>query len=219
MNHMDKKKEIDFRKTQLTEVVGPLSQWKMYRPDLGRFFVLGRSNVGKSSLLNALCGQKKLARVSSTPGKTQLVLHFLVDESLLMIDLPGYGYTATGSKKRENFSKLVDKFLPATIEEARNGHLLFLLLIDGRHLPSALDLQMYHYLLAHELPFLVVLTKADKLNTAEKNRMVPKILQALGEEGAPEEGIPYLLTSSLTRLGMADLRSYIASFFGFVACK
>ena len=124
------------------------------RPELS---FSGRSNVGKSSLINKLCNRKNLARVSSTPGKTATINFYAVDDCYF-VDLPGYGYAKVSNADRERWDDLINSYF-----EAQRHHTLLVQLIDCRHAPSADDIQMLHYLHYHNIPFVVALTKADKL--------------------------------------------------------
>ncbi|MDO5732338.1 MAG: ribosome biogenesis GTP-binding protein YihA/YsxC [Eubacteriales bacterium] len=125
------------------------------RPEL---LLSGRSNVGKSTLINQLCQRKSLARVASTPGKTQSINYYDIDSRFYLTDLPGYGYTRTGERTRQQFSKLIESYF-----QTRSNIVLVLALIDLRHPPTQQDEQMLDFLLSRNIPFRVVLTKADKL--------------------------------------------------------
>ena len=128
------------------------------RPELS---FSGRSNVGKSSLINKLCNRKNLARVSSTPGKTATINFYEVD-NCYFVDLPGYGYAKVSNADRERWDDLINSYF-----EAPRHHTLLVQLIDCRHAPSADDLQMLKYLHYHQIPFVVALTKADKLKKSQ----------------------------------------------------
>ena len=128
------------------------------RPELS---FSGRSNVGKSSLINKLCNRKNLARVSSTPGKTATINFYAVDDCYF-VDLPGYGYAKVSNADRERWDDLINSYF-----EAQRHHTLLVQLIDCRHAPSADDIQMLHYLHYHNIPFVVALTKADKLKKSQ----------------------------------------------------
>jgi GTP-binding protein len=126
---------------------------------------VGRSNVGKSSLLNSLCGKKGLAKTSSTPGKTRLINYFLINGDLFFVDLPGYGYAAVGQSMREGWGKLLTQYIR---EREQIG--LVVVLVDSRHPGMASDLDMLDFLDYCERPYGVVLTKYDKLNQSEKSK-------------------------------------------------
>ncbi|NTU54111.1 MAG: YihA family ribosome biogenesis GTP-binding protein [Chlorobiaceae bacterium] len=127
------------------------------------FVFVGRSNVGKSSLLNSLCARKGLAKTSSTPGKTRLINYFLVNKELYFVDLPGYGYAAIGKSERESWGPLLSDYI-----RKRDEIRLVVSLIDARHPGMASDLEMMEYLEYCDRPFGVVMTKWDKLKQSEK---------------------------------------------------
>ena len=122
----------------------------------------GRSNVGKSSVINRLLNRKNFARVGATPGKTTQVNYFLIDNRVYLTDLPGYGYAKVSNADRERWDDLINSYF-----EAPRHHTLLVQLIDCRHAPSADDLQMLKYLHYHNIPFVVALTKADKLKKSQ----------------------------------------------------
>jgi GTP-binding protein len=165
---------------------------------------IGRSNVGKSSLINALTGRKKLAKVSSTPGKTQLINHFEVDEKWFLVDLPGYGWAKVGKTKKENWEKNINEYL---VE--RDNLIELFVLIDVRHEPQKIDLGFIEWLYDVEIPFSLVFTKADKLgknkvasNVAFYNNLLKKLYQ-----DKPNS----IVTSSESKLGTDDVLEYIDS--------
>jgi len=131
-------------------------------PDMGgvpEVLMLGRSNVGKSSLINALVGHKGLAKTSNTPGKTRLMNYFLIDNQLALVDLPGYGYAKVSKIQQQAWQVAFETYM-----RKREEIKLTLLLIDGRHGPQPSDVQMLDWLAAHNLPVTVILTKLDKIN-------------------------------------------------------
>lgn len=164
-------------------------------PQDGRLEVafIGRSNVGKSSLLNSLLGKKKLARTSNTPGRTQQINFFLVNQKFYFVDLPGYGYASLSKKQRAELAELIEKYLAQ-----RKELVLTILLIDSRHLPTELDLQVKTWLEHLGRPYLTVLTKSDKLSNNQLRNQINKIKLAL----ATEEVIAY---STLTDFGKDSL--------------
>ena len=129
---------------------------------LPQFAFAGRSNVGKSSVINRLLNRKNLAYVGASPGKTTQINYFLVDDRAYLVDLPGYGYAKVSNADRERWDDLINSYF-----EAPRHHTLLVQLIDCRHAPSADDLQMLKYLHYHEIPFIVALTKADKLKKSQ----------------------------------------------------
>ena len=132
---------------------------------LPQLAVCGRSNVGKSSLINKLCRQKNLAKTSGTPGKTRLINVFLIDKAFHLIDLPGYGYARVSKREQESWGKMMTRYF----DEAKELKLA-LHLVDIRHEPSQQDLEMNAFLYQTGLPFQVVATKADKLSRAQRQR-------------------------------------------------
>ena len=123
---------------------------------------IGRSNVGKSSLINMLTARTGLAKVSGTPGKTRLINHFRINDAWYLVDLPGYGYAKVSNADRERWDDLINSYF-----EAPRHHTLLVQLLDCRHAPSADDEQMLRYLHYHQIPYVVALTKADKLKKSQ----------------------------------------------------
>ena len=168
-------------------------------PDSDRpeFVFSGRSNVGKSSLINKLCNRKNLARVSATPGKTATINFYTVD-SAYYVDLPGYGYAKVSAADRQRWDQLINSYFDA----ARNCVLLVQLL-DSRHAPSADDMQMLEYLRYRGIPFVAALTKADKLKKSEIIKKREEFAFLTKEFGCRQ----IILTSSETGLGIEELRA------------
>jgi GTP-binding protein len=129
--------------------------------DLPEFAFIGRSNVGKSSLINMIAGTKALAKVSGTPGKTRLINHFLINESWFLVDLPGFGF----SKNSKEESRKIETMIEGYLLRRDNLHLTFLL-IDSRHLPQKIDLEFMAWLNHNHIPFIILFTKADKISRA-----------------------------------------------------
>ena len=161
----------------------------------------GKSNVGKSSLINKLCGRKNLARVSSTPGKTATINFYSVDD-LYFVDLPGYGYAKVSNADRDRWDKLINSYF----EKDRNNELLIQLL-DCRHDPSADDVQMLQFLHYHRIPFVIVLTKADKL----KKSQIAETQSRFEKIGLQYGSQKVFLTSSEKGTGMEELKQYLES--------
>ena len=163
---------------------------------------IGRSNVGKSSLINMLCNQKKLAKTSSKPGKTQLINHFLINKKWYLVDLPGYGYARASKTKKKTFQKfIVDYFIK------RKELVSAFLLIDIRHTPQQIDLDFLRWLGENLIPFSIIFTKADKIKEKDIEIKVTKYLDALMKDWKP---LPkYFITSSEKRLGSEPLLNYI----------
>jgi GTP-binding protein len=163
------------------------------RPMLPEIAFMGRSNVGKSSLLNSLLGVTGLARTSSTPGRTQALNFFLINEAYYFVDLPGYGYAKVSKAERQAWGKLIENYLAQ-----RECLVLSILIVDARHEPSPLDLQMKSWLEHFGLPYLVVTTKIDKLSTNERRASHKRAIKIL----ATDHVIPY---SSVTREGASQI--------------
>lgn len=159
----------------------------------------GRSNVGKSTLINKLFNRKNLARVSSVPGKTATINFYKLD-NIFFADLPGYGYAKVAKTEKERWSDLIEGYLNSD----RDIYLVFLL-IDMRHSPSADDLQMIDYLIETERPFVIVLTKADKLKKTERE----KRMEAFAQEIPDFNDIHIIPFSSQTFEGVDELRNII----------
>lgn len=159
----------------------------------------GRSNVGKSTLINKIMNRKSLARVSAVPGKTATINFYKVD-SIRIVDLPGYGYAKVAKSEKHRWADLIEGYL----DSDRNLRLIFLL-IDMRHAPSKDDLQMIHYLVERELPFVIILTKADKLKPTERKRR----MAAFAEEIPYFNDIHIVPFSSMTREGVEEIRAMI----------
>ena len=156
----------------LTSVV---SEKDILNDDLKEFAFVGRSNVGKSSLINALTGVKNLAKTSSTPGLTKMINYFLINNSFKFVDLPGYGYAKTGQKHIANWAGLMEKYL-------LNSTLLVtvFVLVDSRHEPSELDKMMIEFLNHYQIPYMLIATKVDKLAKSKIPQSLSKIAKILG---------------------------------------
>ncbi|HYE73927.1 MAG TPA: ribosome biogenesis GTP-binding protein YihA/YsxC [Blastocatellia bacterium] len=181
-------------KAQSAKFIASATVWSSlprdHKPEIA---FLGRSNVGKSSLINSLLGVKGLARTSSTPGRTQALNFFLINEQLYFVDLPGYGYAKTSKTKRQEWGKLIEKYLAE-----REQLVLSILIVDARHEPSPLDLQMKSWLQHFGLSYLVVATKIDKLSANEQRLSLKRAQKIL----ATQRVIPY---SAVTREGARQL--------------
>lgn len=151
---------------------------------LPQIAVAGRSNVGKSSLINSLCRVKGLAKTSSTPGKTRLINVFLINNSFHLIDLPGYGYARVSKKEQQSWGRMMEEYFAKAQQELR----LVMHLVDIRHAPSEGDRQMNAFLYGNGLPFAVAATKADKLSRAQRSRSIPVMARDLAVQ--PWEIIP-----------------------------
>jgi GTP-binding protein len=161
------------KKAQLVSVAVKADQ---YPPsDLPEIAFAGRSNVGKSSLFNMLVNRKNLAHVSGSPGKTQTINFFEINDALRIVDLPGYGYAKVSKAQNRDWGPMMDNYL-----ESRENLVKVIQLVDIRHEPSAQDVQMYEYLKYHGLDGVVVATKADKVSRNEQNKNISNIRKTLG---------------------------------------
>ena len=170
--------------------------------DKPEYAFIGRSNVGKSSLINMLCQRKKLAMTSATPGKTALINHFIINKEWYMVDLPGYGYAKRSKTMQQKFEELIRSYILLRPQMAN----LFLL-IDIRHSPQAIDLEFIDWLGVSRIPFSIVFTKADKLSREQVRANTESYMQALSEKW--EELPPYFITSAEKGTGREELLSYI----------
>ena len=163
---------------------------------------IGRSNVGKSSLINMLTGRKGLAMTSATPGKTMLINHFKINNEWYLVDLPGYGYAKRGKREMEKLKNLISYY----VLERKQLTCLFVL-IDSRIKPQNIDLEFIRFLGENGVPFGIVFTKADKPKSAELNKNVSAFLKELSKEW--EELPPHFITSSQNGKGREDFLGYI----------
>lgn len=170
--------------------------------DLPEYAFIGRSNIGKSSLINMLTGHKGLAMTSQKPGKTQLINHFLINEAWHLVDLPGYGYARLGQSAREGLRRLIEGY----ILERRQLTSLFIL-IDCRHEPQRIDLEFIQWAGQEGIPFALVFTKADKLSRGRLIANIEGYRERLLESW--EELPPIFITSSEAKLGREELLDYI----------
>ena len=174
------------------------------RPEI---VLAGRSNVGKSSLINALCQRKRLAKVASTPGKTQSVVYFDVAGKCYLTDLPGYGFSSTGLAKRQAFSKLTDDYFHSDRPIA-----LVLSLIDLRHEPTKQDAMMIRFLCETKRPFVICLTKADKLSRNEQFKNLQAFKRWRKEMNVPEDILEFVISSEKGQ-GIDALRQHLTERF------
>ena len=175
---------------------------KCPKSNLPEYAFIGRSNVGKSSLINMLTNRKSLAKTSGRPGKTQLINHFLINENWHLVDLPGYGYARVSKSDKKTFQKFITQYF-----ERRKQLVMGFVLVDCRHEPQPIDLEFMQWLGENALPFGIIFTKADKLKPNALKRNVDTYLERLLEtwESLP----PYFITSSAKRTGAEELLDYI----------
>ena len=165
---------------------------------------IGRSNVGKSSLINMLTGRKGLAMTSATPGKTLLINHFLINKDWYLVDLPGYGYAQRGQAQREQLRRIIESYILN-----REQLTSLFVLIDSRLEPQKIDLEFIEWLGENSVPFGIIFTKADKLGRGRLKDNVKKFLDTLLEQW--EELPPHFITSSLDKSGRDDVLDYIST--------
>ena len=172
--------------------------------NLPEFAFIGRSNVGKSSLINMLTGKSHLAKTSATPGKTILINHFLINQAWHLVDLPGYGYAKRGQQQRDELQRMISGYILR-----REQMMNLFLLIDVRHEPQRIDMEFIQWLGENGIPFSIVFTKADKLSRSKLATNVRHYLDELSKEW--EELPPHFVTSSETGQGRDELLDYIES--------
>ena len=165
---------------------------------------IGRSNVGKSSLINMLTERKGLAMTSSKPGKTLLINHFLINKEWYLVDLPGYGYAKRSKAAQEKIQKIISEYILR-----REALTCLFVLIDCRHEPQKIDLEFIEWLGENGVPFAIIFTKADKLGTTKLRENVQNYLKKLEEQW--EELPPHFVTSSEKKLGRQEVLDYIES--------
>jgi len=170
--------------------------------NLNEYAFIGRSNVGKSSLINMLTGRKKLALTSATPGKTLLINHFLINQSWYLVDLPGYGYAQRSKKVQEEIQHIIQSYILN-----RAQMVCLFLLIDSRLEPQKIDLEFIEWLGENGIPFAIIFTKADKLGRGKVKDNVKRYLKSLEEQW--ETLPPYFISSSETRTGRDEILNYI----------
>lgn len=171
-------------------------------PDKPEYAFIGRSNVGKSSLINMLTGQKGLAKTSASPGKTQLINHFLINDSWYLVDLPGYGYAKVSKESREKWRRMINFYF-----QKRENLTCVFVLVDARHEPLKQDLEFINYLGNMGVPFVIVFTKLDKQSSIKTDGVVAAYKQELLKTW--EELPPIFKTSSEKRIGRDEILNYI----------
>ncbi|MBO97990.1 MAG: YihA family ribosome biogenesis GTP-binding protein [Flavobacteriales bacterium] len=175
---------------------------KCPQPTLPEYAFIGRSNVGKSSLINSIVNQKNLAKVSSKPGKTQLINHFLINDKWYLVDLPGFGYAKISKTKRQEFQKMTSNYL-----SYRDNLMCLFVLIDLRLKPQIIDQNFMQWLAIAKIPFKIVFTKSDKVNKNSIKKNIKKYKEYMRKEW---EEIPEIfITSSLKKTGLIEIENFI----------
>jgi len=172
------------------------------KPDKPEFAFIGRSNVGKSSLINMLTGRKKLAKISSTPGKTQLINHFLINNGWYMVDLPGYGWAKTSKVNKSLWEQMIQDYLLK-----RENLISVFVLIDVRLPPQMIDIEFVNWAGEHGIPFVILFTKADKTSKNKVQMSIAKFRKTL--EQTWEESPKIVITSAKDQLGKKEILDYI----------
>jgi GTP-binding protein len=168
--------------------------------ELPQVAVVGRSNVGKSSLINMLANNKKMAKTSGTPGRTRLVNYFEIDSKLYLVDLPGYGFAQASKEIKKEWDRVLDDYFNNT-----HNLKLVLVLFDSRHLPSELDVMMINYLVELEIPYQIILTKADKLSRSQLNKNITDISNYIRHNKNM-----FIATSADKKVGTEEIAKVIA---------
>ena len=188
--------------TSATFICSNTSYVSCPKDNLKEYAFTGRSNVGKSSLINSLVNNRSLAKTSRKPGKTQLINHFLINKDWYLVDLPGYGYAKTSKKKRAKFREMINNYL-----QKRENLICLFLLLDSRHKPQEIDKEFMRWLGENSIPFVIVFTKSDKLSKYEIKENVAKYKQELllDWNSLPE----IFITSSKAKNGHETLLKFI----------
>ena len=185
---------MKIKSAELSAVYGPTS--KLPVSDLPEIAFAGRSNVGKSSLINSLLNRKNLARTSSSPGKTVTINFYIINEMFYLVDLPGYGYAKASLQERAKWGKMIEKYL-----STRDVLRAVVLLVDIRHAPTKDDVMMYEWIVANGLKPIIVATKLDKIKRSQKDKNLKIVRETLGAE-KDVKIVPY---SSETKAGRDEL--------------
>jgi GTP-binding protein len=207
-NFADSKKIITFVAKNRMEiktakfVISNTDVRKCPEGSLPEYAFIGRSNVGKSSLINMITNQKGLALTSQKPGKTQLINHFIINDEWYLVDLPGYGYAQRGKAGRDNIRRIIEDYI---LERTQLTNLF--VLIDCRHEPQKIDLEFMEWLGENGIPFSIIFTKIDKISKAKLNENMEVYKNSLFETW--EELPPILLSSAEKRIGKDDILGYI----------
>ncbi len=196
---------MKIKSAELSGVYGITS--KLPPQELPELVFAGRSNVGKSSLINSLLNRKNLARTSSSPGKTVTINFYLVNEEFFLVDLPGYGYAKTSQETRAKWGKMIEKFL-----SNRDSIKAVVLLVDIRIGPTKDDIQMFEWIKASGLDAIVVATKLDKIKRSQKDKQMKLVREGLGIKAGDSDHVKIIPYSSLSKDGRDDLLSIISEY-------
>ncbi len=177
--------------------------------EIPEFAFIGRSNVGKSSLINLLTNHNKLAKISGTPGKTQTINHFVINDAWFLVDLPGYGFAKLSKKARVDLENMIQSY----VLKRENLACLFVL-IDSRHKPQAIDIDFIRWLGEHEIPFALIMTKTDKIKEQVLLENIEAFQQKLFEEW--EELPLFFYSSSVSKQGREEILDYIESIYNIL---
>lgn len=176
------------------------------KPDKAEYAFIGRSNVGKSSLINMICNKKELAKISSSPGKTQMINHFSIKSNnnyeWYLVDLPGYGFAKVSQAQRKSWQKMIEEYI-----RKRENLVTLFALIDSRHEPQQTDIKFINQLGEWQVPFALVFTKADKVTQRETAAHVKEFLETMRKDW--EFLPPHFVTSAVKHLGAKQMRKYI----------
>jgi GTP-binding protein len=193
--------------TSASYLISNASYTECPKPDRPEYAFFGRSNVGKSSLINMICNKTNLAKTSGTPGKTQLINHFEIVSSdkkkWFLVDLPGYGYATVSQSSRRRWEQMIEGYI-----RKRENLVCLFLLIDSRHEPQAIDLQFIDQLGKWETPFVLVFTKTDKNKPGATTRNIENFLSAMAQNW--EQPPPYFVTAATKKIGRKPLLDYIS---------
>lgn len=173
------------------------------KPDKPEYAFIGRSNVGKSSLINMICGRDALAKISASPGKTKLINHFIVNKEWYLVDLPGYGYAKISQSERKKWEKMIQDYL-----RKRESLVNVFVLIDSRHMPQKIDLEFVNQLGEWQIPFTLVFTKADKEKPGAVDRHVKAFLDTMRQtwQFLPQS----FVTSATKKQGRDEILTFIS---------
>ncbi len=191
---------MEIKKAEFTQSSSKVGQCP--NTELKEFAFIGRSNVGKSSLINMLTGRKALAKTSSSPGKTRLINHFIINDAWYMVDLPGYGYAKVSKNTRNQFGKLIRSYI-----SQREQLFLLFVLIDVRHQPQKIDLEFMELLGEQGVPFHIIFTKSDKISSSQLKSNIKHYEEELLKDW--EEVPRYFVSSSAKKRGKEEILEYI----------